>query len=166
MSIAVATPGVGADVESVCGKCGDVWHVVVAKVGDDIVKVECKECGRQHCHRSGKVTRRASAAKSTATSRPPRMMAPARTIQPDPSRPPRDYRPSETFAVADQVMHPQFGLGIVAAATPERVEITFSVGNKVLAHARGGPGLERPRVVLATVRDDDEEEEEQKPKVG
>ena len=28
------TPAVGADIESLCSKCGDVWHVVVAKVGD------------------------------------------------------------------------------------------------------------------------------------
>ena len=25
------TPAVGADIESICRKCGDVWHVVVAK---------------------------------------------------------------------------------------------------------------------------------------
>ena len=23
------SPGVGADIESLCSKCGDVWHVVV-----------------------------------------------------------------------------------------------------------------------------------------
>ena len=26
------TAAVGADVEALCSKCGDVWHVVVAKV--------------------------------------------------------------------------------------------------------------------------------------
>ena len=31
--------GVGADVEALCSKCGDVWHVVVAKIGDKIVKM-------------------------------------------------------------------------------------------------------------------------------
>src|SRR5678815_1711262 len=35
---------VGADVEALCSKCGDVWHVVVAKVGERIVKVQCKQC--------------------------------------------------------------------------------------------------------------------------
>ena len=35
---------VGADVEALCGKCGDVWHVVVAKVGDRVAKVQCKQC--------------------------------------------------------------------------------------------------------------------------
>ena len=37
---------VGADVEALCSKCGDVWHVVVAKVGDQIVKVHCKSATR------------------------------------------------------------------------------------------------------------------------
>ena len=27
---------VGADVEALCSKCGDVWHVVVAKVGERV----------------------------------------------------------------------------------------------------------------------------------
>ena len=39
---------VGSDVEAMCNTCGDVWHVVVAKVGDKITKVECKQCGKQH----------------------------------------------------------------------------------------------------------------------
>ena len=36
---------VGKDIESICGKCGDVWHVVVAKMGEQIAKVQCKQCG-------------------------------------------------------------------------------------------------------------------------
>jgi hypothetical protein len=39
---------VGADIESLCSKCGDVWHVVVAKDGEKIVKVLCKQCGGYH----------------------------------------------------------------------------------------------------------------------
>ena len=30
---------VGQDIESICGKCGDVWHVVVAMNGTAIAKV-------------------------------------------------------------------------------------------------------------------------------
>jgi len=28
-----------------CGRCGQVWHVVMAKMGDRIAKVVCKRCG-------------------------------------------------------------------------------------------------------------------------
>ncbi|MBL0215562.1 MAG: hypothetical protein IPQ07_16970 [Myxococcales bacterium] len=44
--------GVGADVEALCSKCGDVWHVVVAKVGERIVKVQCKQCSGYHRYKS------------------------------------------------------------------------------------------------------------------
>ena len=33
------TARVGADIEALCSKCGDVWHVVVAMVGPEIVRV-------------------------------------------------------------------------------------------------------------------------------
>ena len=39
---------VGSDIESMCNSCGDVWHVIVAKVGEKITKVQCKQCGKQH----------------------------------------------------------------------------------------------------------------------
>ena len=45
------TPGVGDDIEDVCSRCGDTWHVVMAKVGDRIAKVVCKRCGGQHGYR-------------------------------------------------------------------------------------------------------------------
>ena len=35
----MATPGVGQDIEALCGRCGQVWHVVMAKMGDKIAKV-------------------------------------------------------------------------------------------------------------------------------
>jgi hypothetical protein len=43
---------VGADIEALCSKCGDVWHVVVAKVGEAVVKVQCKQCGGYHRYKS------------------------------------------------------------------------------------------------------------------
>ncbi len=36
---------VGSDIEAVCKKCGDVWHVVIALADRVIAKVECRECG-------------------------------------------------------------------------------------------------------------------------
>ena len=48
---------VGADVESLCSKCGDVWHVVVAKVGDQIVRV-------LESHRQSKEVRRRQGSRS------------------------------------------------------------------------------------------------------
>ena len=47
----MATPGVGQDIEALCGRCGQVWHVVMAKMGDKIAKVVCKRCGGHHRYR-------------------------------------------------------------------------------------------------------------------
>src|ERR1043165_8784800 len=48
------TPGVGQDIEAMCGRCGQVWHVVMAKMGDRIAKVVCKRCGGHHGYRTEK----------------------------------------------------------------------------------------------------------------
>lgn len=40
---------VGSIVESICGKCNDVMgHTIMAMVGTEIVKVECRVCKSQH----------------------------------------------------------------------------------------------------------------------
>ena len=48
----MATPAVGEDIEALCGKCGTVWHVVMAKMGNKIAKVVCKRCHGQHLYRT------------------------------------------------------------------------------------------------------------------
>ena len=48
----MATQAVGEDIEALCGKCGQVWHVVMAKVGTRIAKVVCKRCHGQHLYRT------------------------------------------------------------------------------------------------------------------
>src|SRR5688572_1106697 len=132
---------VGADVESVCGKCGDVWHVVVAKIGDQIVKVQCKQCGKQHRYGgSRKAVAAAAGAAGAAPRRPrhtgPRPVVAVPAVAADPDRPPKPYRPSESYAVADRILHPQFGTGVVeSTAVPGRIEVFFDSGRKLLAHA-------------------------------
>ena len=149
---------VGNDVESICGKCGDVWHVVVAKVGERIVKVQCKQCSAVHRHRppvkagavkaprepaaprapgapraAGVAGTKAPRAKRASTAKLP----PGPRVTADPNRPVRKYRPIETFRVGDAIEHPTFGRGVVESL-PEhgKIEIWFSGERKVLVHAR------------------------------
>lgn len=151
------TAAVGADIESLCRKCGDVWHVVVAKVGDDIAKVQCKECGSLHKHRppgapakKAAVTRRRSggggssatttaAKKSARAAEPPRFEA---TIEPDLSKPIRPYSIRETFAAGERIDHPKFGIGIVeTGAGSGKIQVFFPDGRRVLAQAKEEPRL-------------------------
>ena len=136
----------GADVESLCSKCGDVWHVVVAKVGEQIVKVQCKECGSYHCHRppGGTAARKPRAASSSTSSprrsalgRGPAPKAPPTTFSPDPSLPIRTYSMREIFHPGEQIKHPRFGVGLVErTGDPGKISVLFADGRKILAQAK------------------------------
>jgi hypothetical protein len=145
---------VGADVEALCSKCGDVWHVVVAKVGEKIVRVLCKECGGQHRYKSPhgvpKEKRQAPsmaerAAKPARESPAERFAKPA--VAADPSKPVRVYRASDKYEVGERVEHPSFGQGVVEIAEPGKITVFFASGRRVLAQAKtaSASGLERPK---------------------
>lgn len=145
--------GVGADVEALCSKCGDVWHVVVAKVGEEIVKVQCKQCGGYHRYRSPHgATAEKKMPAATRPPKPPRATPVERFEKPavaaDLSRPARPYRASEKFEVGERIDHPSFGQGIVELTEPGKVTVFFATGRRVLVQAKdggGGGGLTRPR---------------------
>lgn len=53
----------GDRIESRCSRCGDVTgHVIVAMVGGEVVKVECRACGSVHKFRPAKPVRARSEA--------------------------------------------------------------------------------------------------------
>lgn len=125
---------VGADIKSICGKCGESWHVVIALADGRIARVECGDCGARHRHRPvGGATRSRTAAK-------PRRAA-ARTAAPvveaDPSRPARPFRTTDTYEVGDRVVHASFGEGVVQTVRgATKVEVLFGAGAKTLVHGR------------------------------
>jgi len=146
--------GVGADVESLCSKCGDVWHVVVAKDGDKIVKVQCKQCSGYHRYKSPhgappvkKLRRRIAHRRSHARRRDPveRFEKPAvaricRSLASVPCE--REVR------VGERMDHPSFGQGIVEISEPGKVTVFFATGRRVLAQPKDAVAkavLERPK---------------------
>ncbi len=149
---------VGADVEALCSKCGDVWHVVVAKVGEQIVKVQCKECGGQHRYKSPHAVPKEKRAPLSMRERAERELAPKAPVErfakpavaADLTKPVRTYRASEKFEVGERVDHPSFGQGVVEAAEPGKVTVFFGTGRRVLVQSKegaagGGGGLQRPK---------------------
>lgn len=129
---------VGADIEAVCGRCGEVWHVIVAIANGEIARVECKQCGRPHRYRrvGGRPAEARSATgprKTSAKARPARPL-----VEVDLSRPLKSYRSSDRYAIGDRIDHPRFGAGVVdRVAGPEKVQVLFPDGHRVLVHARG-----------------------------
>ncbi len=147
---------VGADVEALCAKCGDVWHVVVAKVGVQIVKVQCKQCGGYHRYKSPHgATKEAKMPSATRPAKEPRApKAPVErfekpAVAADLSRSVKTYRASEKFEVGDRVDHPSFGQGVVEVSEPGKVTLFFATGRRVLVQSKdgavGGGGLSRPK---------------------
>ena len=134
---------VGSDIGSICRRCGDVWHVVIARVDGRIAKVECKQCGARHRYRPAE-----GAGANTAPSRTSAASAPSprtrsreakRIVEADRSRPRRPFRPSETYWVGDRVVHQSFGEGVVQVVKgATKIEILFEVGSKTLVHGRDG----------------------------
>lgn len=152
---------VGADVEALCSKCGDVWHVVVAKVGEQIVKVQCKECGGQHRYKNPHGVPKEKRAPMSMRERAERELAPKESKAPverfakpavaaDLTKPVRTYRASEKFEVGERVDHPSFGQGVIETAEPGKITVFFATGRRVLVQSKeggagGGGGLTRPK---------------------
>jgi hypothetical protein len=146
---------VGADVEALCSKCGDVWHVVVAKVGASIVKVQCKQCGGYHRYKSPHGQPKEKRMPSLSTPKPPRAekAAPVErfekpAVAADLTKPVRKYAASLRFEVAERVEHPMFGQGVVEVSEPGKVTLFFATGRRVLVQSKEGANggkLERPK---------------------
>jgi hypothetical protein len=156
----MSTPAVGEDIEALCGRCGQVWHVVMAKMGDRIAKVVCKRCGGHHRYRTesddsaeapASDGRRSGVARRAV--RPP--PAPPIAIPPfDPDKPPRPYAARDTYGAGDRVSHPSFGTGVVTGSPgPGKVEIAFPAGMRVLACAKAASTLARPVAVDVPISD-------------
>jgi hypothetical protein len=154
MLAANMSAAVGADVEALCSKCGDVWHVVVAKVGEQIVKVQCKQCGGYHRYKSPHGAPKEKRQPSMFAERAPREpKAPVErfekpAVAADLTKPVRTYRASEKFAVGERVDHPSFGQGVVETAEPGKITVFFGSGRRVLVQSKeggAGGGLTRPK---------------------
>jgi hypothetical protein len=135
-------PQVGSDIGALCGKCGDVWHVVIARAGGRIAQVECKQCGARHRFRPppGERGAKAGASPRGARKAASRSGAPSAEsmVVADLSRPPRNFDPRETYVAGDRLLHTSFGEGVVQAVTGgTKIRVHFDSGAKVLVHARG-----------------------------
>jgi hypothetical protein len=146
------TPGVGQDIEALCGRCGQVWHVVMAKMGDKIAKVVCKRCGGHHRYRNESDGEEATDARPARGAGRP-AAARSRSAKPsvptapafDPSKPARAYAASASYAPGERIAHPSFGVGVVAGSPGAgKIDVVFPAGARVLAAAKAASSLVRP----------------------
>ncbi|MDL2272254.1 hypothetical protein LJC23_04390 [Desulfovibrio sp. OttesenSCG-928-I05] len=144
-------PTIGGIVECKCGKCNDVTgHVVMAIVGGEIVKVECRACGSVHKFRPpdkpgvtrvAKAPSRKAATGTTAGTRTPARGAQARAeydrwekaAQRAVNAEVLPYSTTGKFEQGNLVRHPVFGLGeVLLIIPPDKTDILFETGIKRL----------------------------------
>ena len=129
--------------------------MVVAKVGEQIVKVQCKQCGGYHRYKSPHGAPKEKRQPNPFAPRPERAAkAPVErfekpAVAADLTKPSRPYRASEQFDVGDRIEHPSFGQGIIELSEPGKITVFFATGRRVLVQAKDGPaassGLSRPK---------------------
>lgn len=145
------SPTVGADIEALCRKCGDVWHVVAAVVDGEVARVQCKQCGAYHRYRppaGAKKRKRPSAARSRAgrssRARKPEPPSDGPTIEPDLTREIRPYDLQAAYEPADRIDHPRFGIGVVESVPAAgKMLVYFPGGRKLLAQARPPSAIDK-----------------------
>ena len=137
-------PNIGQDIRSLCSKCGETWHVVVSKLGEEIARLECKQCHAVHGYRDPAAPARKTrprATKGRGTSRSTGVPL----VEADLSTPIKDYSIRGSFEPGDRIRHPSFGEGVVQCSPgPGKVEILFGSDRKLLAQAKP-PSRTRPQ---------------------
>ncbi|MDI1444766.1 hypothetical protein [Polyangium sp. 6x1] len=155
-------PKTGGEIDSYCTKCKlDLTHRIIAMVGDEVKKVECKTCGSHHLYRrpkseklaplapktkaasatkrEGGEERKTSGARASAAAQRERdqTMQWEHAIAGQPMGAFKPYRVTLTLGPGELVRHPKFGDGVVARVIDRgKVEILFKDGPKTMAHGQ------------------------------
>ena len=137
---------VGGEIEAYCTSCKAIhWHIIIAMVDAKPAKVECLSCHKQHTLRTARPRARGAVRSAAA-------LPAAATVDIDEKLRGREgaakgYDPERACALDEVIRHPSFGLGVVVALpAPQRMEVAFRGGRKLLLHdrANGGTHLKRP----------------------
>ena len=137
--VPTAKLGVGADVESWCGKCGEsTTHSIVAMVGDDPKQVLCQVCGSRHTHRTGPARRPTAGAVAAPGEDRPRALDPeaqkkaaelrALSQEVASATSVRVFDPKERYKAGEIIVHAEYGRGKVENVLRASLLVRFSIG--------------------------------------
>lgn len=147
---------VAKDIEAVCSKCGESWHVIVAVADKKIAQVQCKSCGAYHKYRPvaadrmslKKSTKTAIAASSPEAGAAPKSKTARASKSAEPkaampqvkanARPVRPYSiKSLDYQLGDRIEHVKFGAGIVDEfPAPGKMYVTFASERRLLVYGK------------------------------
>lgn len=133
----------GDIVESRCTRCRVVTnHIIVAMVGDRVVRVQCNTCSGVHNYHgpaAASAERKRESKPVVAGARPPRAAKPppareawlTAVAEGDPAAA-TEYQMTGKYRVGEHVRHPIFGVGVVRTAVADKMEVLFENGSKLL----------------------------------
>jgi hypothetical protein len=135
--------GVGADLESWCGHCGELTtHSIVAMVGAEPKQVLCQVCGSRHAHRTTPARRTATG--SNAGGGVESDDRGGRPVDPEAKRRAAELRalgeevaaaetvrvfdPKERYKAGEIISHPEFGRGKIENVLRSSLLVRFPIG--------------------------------------
>jgi hypothetical protein len=130
--------GVADEVESWCGKCGEMrTSTIAAMVGAEPVQVVCTVCGSKYRYRPEPPVKR-GAAPAVRPARTPHTEDPkekekrefAASLQS--AEKVRPYSQTERYKAGEVIQHAEFGRGRVESVLPRSVLVRFTIGLKPL----------------------------------
>jgi hypothetical protein len=114
-----AGPGVGADVESWCGRCGaSTTHSIVAMVGQEPKQVLCQVCGSRHTHRVGpdpEAKRKAAELRALGEE-----VSAATQV--------RVFDPKQRYKAGEIIVHAEYGRGKIENVLRSSLLVRFPIG--------------------------------------
>lgn len=133
----------GAEIDAFCPKCkADTSHVVVHKYEDEIRRVQCTPCGDVHPYRKPRGADEEEAPEPVVKKRPAKAKPTWEQVMAKPRREIKPYVISQEYRDGDLISHPTFGAGFVTETIgPDKIEITFQSGRRILVHNRLGMSL-------------------------
>lgn len=136
-------PDAGQEIDSQCLKCKRVTnHIIIAMAEEEIAKVECNVCGARHKYRPPKIKKpKAVEKKKAVAKKTPKI--PISQIKAEAHfeeimegldlSTAKPYSMTEMFRKGDLIDHSTFGMGLITSTIqPNKIEVTFKVGSKVL----------------------------------
>ena len=124
----------GGDVDSYCTRCKLILeHIVVAMVGDAVVKVKCKTCGGIHNFKNTPVARSGAPRSSSTTSKSfIRTQAFWEKTVGAAQGPELAYEMVRSYHTGDLIVHRVFGRGVVQKTFFKKCSVLFKDKERIL----------------------------------
>ncbi|MEK6775236.1 MAG: hypothetical protein AABY64_14945 [Bdellovibrionota bacterium] len=148
-------PAVAKSFYTNCKKCeAERYHVVLAHTSAKSAKIKCEVCGSQKSYTLPKAAKKSSAPKSAATKTGAAKTPGRRGKNSEEAKRaahlaeyealmtkanetnPISYSMKAKFEANHKLDHPKFGLGIIRAIQPEKIEVVFQDEVRSLIHNR------------------------------